>query len=534
MQKRARFLILLFVAATVSLGVPLLGETRRSVAQERLKEIFSPLRVDKAALSPDGKLVAYTQREGDDVYVIVVPVDAPETTRARVKVADREHAELFDSKGARGSFYSNYTVGRVEWMAWISPQRLAVHTNLTYLSYRPARGALYAFNFDGSDAKLVHGPKYRQGIVSVKMLNPLNSREAIVELDGDEYASIDLDRGTLRTLGEAELGRLETLNKEKEHRLRPFEVQVRTGVLELLPDHKVSVLGSLESQARALVMVQSVADPGGFLVYEPASRRLWDFVRRANANTKPGDFRTEWFCFGNSGECPCSGFITLPLDRRVKKAPLILLVPEKLGAKVSRDYRAEVHAFSAMGFAVAVVDGCREGNATKAAKSISERDELKHLADTLDILASHYPVSKKAVALFGERLAGRRALSLIALCPGRFRCLTTILPDVAFKEEEDIRIVCRNGTPPIQGLLYFGIAGSARDSWRGVATVQGKVGVKIEMKDIAPSYAKGDPAERARVFGEIENFLNWNLYNYSIELGEIEVVDASVSGVAPE
>lgn len=535
-----RLVLLLLLTATATAGV----------TPERLVRFFSPLPVEHAALSSDGLRLAYTQREGDDLFVVVVPVDAPEQVTAHIKIADRAHSERRLVPNAALAQDKVYLVGRVEWLEWISPTRVAVATNRWV--GMSSTGEIYVFNFDGTDARVLYTARSKENL-NVRSIHPGNPHELVVKVWRDEHLAINLQTGKPRPLRAAELAEIAALKKQRERPVRDFEIEVRKQLTALLPGHKFTFLPSLESQTRALVRAQSVADPGGFLIYEPATRRLWDFVRRADPTLRLEDFRTEQFSFTQPAGRIFSGFLTLPRDPRVRKAPLILFVPEKLGAKVTRDYWPEVHALAAMGFAVAAVDGWHASNGRPHTEKVSAPDEFRHQLEALDVLAEHYPVSRKNVALFGQRAAARRGFQFVAAHPERFRCLVAINPDSFYLHLDSLQTSYRQHPhPPVSAVQVFSgkllrsPAGDESHHTRSVAQVKPnpigvfdphllqvtaelrRRGTEVSLEELRPKFSTGAPEARAAAFAQIEPFLNAHLYRYSVELGEIESLATDV------
>ncbi len=531
--------LLLFLATTATAGL----------TTERLVRLFSPLPVEHAALSPDGRRIAYTLREGDELFIVVVSVDSPAEATARIKIADRAHSELRVTPSAAHLLDKLHLIGRVEWLEWISPTRVAVATNRVV--GMKSKGEVYTFNFDGTDARVLYTARSKEDL-TVRSIHPGNLNELVVKVWREEHLAINLQTGKPRPLRTAELAQIPALKKERERPVRDFEIEVRKQLTALLPGHKFTFQPSLASQTRALVRAQSVADPGGFLIYEPTTRRLWNFVRRADPTLHLEQFRTEQFSFTQPDGRIFSGFLTLPQDPRVRKAPLILFVPEKLGAKVTRDYWPEVHALAAMGFAAAAVDGWHASSAHPRTGKVSPPDEFRHQIEAINVLAEHYPVSRKNVALFGQRAAARRGFQLVAAYPECFRCLVAIDPGSLYLDLESLQASYRqHPRPHLQVALVFAPKhpGATADSEmrrvRPIADVKPTTrafdetllqvidelrrrGTEVSLQELRLNFLAGDPEARAAAFEEIEPFLNAHLYRYGVELREIEVVGSDV------
>lgn len=126
---------------------------------DRFVPLFSPLRTDRAALSPDGKYVAYSVREAGTVSVVIIEADHPEKATARVTVATDE-----TSTPAFADNQHEKTPAIIRWMRWSTPTRLVVDTNAAFAigngsSWSSRIGAVFAFNADGSDARVLVTPR---------------------------------------------------------------------------------------------------------------------------------------------------------------------------------------------------------------------------------------------------------------------------------------------------------------------------------------------------------------------------------------
>lgn len=499
-------------------------------APARFEDIFAPLRTEVAALSPDGRHVAYSLREAGSIYIVTVAIDHPEQAIVRVRVADDELAGGYSE--SHPDFIPGKDISQILWMQWISPTRLAVQTNLSFLQIRGLpQGAIYTFNLDGTDARRIFSAKKGPDWFRAYGLNPANENEILAKSDDGEIA-INIDSGKSRELKNKEVKALPAAVKARKQQTRELENRVNADLKKLLPDHKLTLPETMGSPTRALIRAQSAADPGGFLVYEPSANRLWDFVRRTDFLPPDRQFKTEAFEFKGADGHLFSGLITFPLNTRILKAPLVLFMPGKLGARVSRDYRPEIHAFAAMGFAVAIVDGFHASNAIPYTEKVSEATELDHQMQSLDVLAEHYALSRKAVALFGEDLAGRRAIEMVAMRPGRFRCLVALA--TAGEGQNTARILSQSKQQFVDASLILAWPGEKpfRGPSRSLAMARlatgamKPLGTETTLVQLPDTFQGRKPAARAEAFRKIEAFLTEHLYHYSVRIGEtVELKD---------
>jgi alpha-beta hydrolase superfamily lysophospholipase len=137
-------------------------EVLRPPEPGRFKSLFLPFRTDNAALSPDGKYLAYSIRENETVSVLILDVDQPGTAKARVAVINDDQATPMMAANQREK-----TPARINWMRWVTPSRLVLETNQVYAHtasgpdavWRSWHGAVIGFDADGANARQLAGPK---------------------------------------------------------------------------------------------------------------------------------------------------------------------------------------------------------------------------------------------------------------------------------------------------------------------------------------------------------------------------------------
>jgi dipeptidyl aminopeptidase/acylaminoacyl peptidase len=117
--------------------------------------LFQPFETERAALSPDGRYLAYSRHADEVLSVVIVDLDRPGRIKARVQVADDDGATpmLVQNQAEK-------TPARINWMGWVTADRLAVETNVVrvdgrHQSWVSWRGSLIAFDADGANAKFL-------------------------------------------------------------------------------------------------------------------------------------------------------------------------------------------------------------------------------------------------------------------------------------------------------------------------------------------------------------------------------------------
>lgn len=136
----------------------------------RFKVLFQPFRTDAAALSPDGKYLAYSLRDGDAVSVAVVEIAHPERMTALVRVVNDEAATPVMAREQREK-----TPSRINWLGWATPTRVVVETNQIFATMGPGEsgwqswpGTVQAFDADGGNARqLANGQDVPETIMDI-------------------------------------------------------------------------------------------------------------------------------------------------------------------------------------------------------------------------------------------------------------------------------------------------------------------------------------------------------------------------------
>lgn len=131
-----------------------------------------PFRTEMAAMSPDGKYLAYTVRQNGMLSVWVVEIDKPSTATAMVTVVSDEQATPLASRHTEEK-----TPSRLRWMGWVTSTRLLVETNRNFpasfeigkeTGWVNSTGELIAFDFNGKGAASIVAPGKLTETVMVK------------------------------------------------------------------------------------------------------------------------------------------------------------------------------------------------------------------------------------------------------------------------------------------------------------------------------------------------------------------------------
>lgn len=148
---------------------------------------FSPFRTDRAAISPDGKHIAYTVRDGETLNVLVIASAEPSVIKNRVIVATDE------TSTPRMSELRGRIPASVIWMRWVSDTRLVVETNTqVVINNASYPGVISAIDIGNNDATvLVTARDIKQSTPNAdKMLSSL-AADANAQFRPGQNASAD-------------------------------------------------------------------------------------------------------------------------------------------------------------------------------------------------------------------------------------------------------------------------------------------------------------------------------------------------------
>lgn len=344
--------------------------------------------------------------------------------------------------------------------------------------------------------------------------------------------------------------------------IKPELKAVQAELEQALPGRSVEILEWDEPARHFLAVSEGPADPGAFHLYDRARNRLTEFARRAPWVDAHHTYTTLPFGFTLADGTRLTGFVTVPREPRMKPIPMILLCPETPWARATPDYNREVHALAGMGFVVAQLNGRGAwGTGREQRKAITAGYDLvqvEDLAAAVDALGQRFQINPKRVALMGRGHGGFIALRALQDHPEKFRCAIALEPpvdlgkwlkDMEWNERENVFAHLTRAwlgdearlkaaplasapekiTKPILLFSYPRPDGnSLRPLYLGARQLAARVrrhGGTAEFADLHHDYVQGLPGARAEVFDRIEEFLNLNIYDFSVKLQDLRVVN---------
>jgi len=363
----------------------------------------------------------------------------------------------------------------------------------------------------------------------------------------------------------------------------PELAQVQVELNGKFPQRTVEILQWSDERSRFLLRISGGIEPGRYQVYQRPEKILVELLRRApwlrNADLHAG----ATFEFDSPRGVHLTGHLTLPRKSRLNPPPLLIDFSDGLMGRPLADFDPDAQAFAEMGFIIARVN--HRGGAGFGVKHRSalhegiDRVPVDDALAVIEYIASRHGIDRRRIATVGRGLGGYLALRALQLEPDAFRCAVAIeapLDPRAWLEPplEDMgpgaaespvdsgfgpSVVSRGPPPPInflqeaqraylargkQPLLALSVGRNAErltkpvmlvvDPGRSDRTIEAqnsdlraklkRLGRTPDYVELGSGYAENIPAARARLFRQIEEFFNLNLYDYKVKIGPTKEV----------
>lgn len=277
--------------------------TAAPAAPQRTATSCQPVRGEWAALSPDGRLVAYSVRDRHDVRVVVATVASPTRVLSRTTVA---------AMGLLQSHAAFLGAPPITWMHWVSPTRIVVatdtaqrilpHSRNATVSIDPyhglgagvgdmdgpgtavsvvqpvvAQGIVFAFNADGTNARTLISPKRVGASVRVVGIDPRTPDDVIVEA-GNKSLAVNATNGKIRDVDPMTLSAARGAEAAWVRDCATVHEAVVAKLAKVLPRAVLSSGTAASADDRLLAYAPSSIAGGGVYVYDQPSRRILAFV----------------------------------------------------------------------------------------------------------------------------------------------------------------------------------------------------------------------------------------------------------------
>ena len=524
---------------------PPTGPAPASPDPRRFEDVFRPYVTDRATLSPDGLHLAYTVLDGTQLKVAVVAIDAPERVRTSVVVNTLKAAQPDYFHG--GGRFTSEIPPTLSWLAWTSPTRLVA---LAQLGQGPA---LMAFDADGTNARVLATNRTtatfggysffaRSAAPDTVILRMVRRRPPgfWAPIPSKNYTGIDYEYQRLDTV----TGKFTELKEpaafaDRDAAARAANAargdwkQADRDLRAIVPDRRVTLLENDDTENRYLALVEGLAEPGSFCVIDYAQRKCFDLIRRQPDLALDRRSRTTTFAFTTADGQQVSGEIALPPRPRTEHVPLIVFMPDKPGRKIDHAFSREVQAFADMGFASVRFESLARPETPDEPPRVRERKLVAELLRLIDGLPGLHPVSKRRIVLYGEDTAGYLALRALQIQPQRFTAAVVLEPNLSAQRwnspDNWPEQAGKPGGPSGLRRPVLALVATSRNRARHAQTRElvrdaQKAGTPAVLREQPVDFQLGLPAARAAAFREIEGFINTIVYDYTVDIGDLQVL----------
>lgn len=386
------------------------GTEPRDVLAKRLELRFSPGDYEKAAISPDGRYLAYTKRNKGELFVYVVPTADPGRLLGKVRVGTSETSVRVVPIYTPSEVPLPPEVVSLGWAG----DRVVVYTNLCVrragLSgvVYTAPGALMAFDPDGARAKILTTAadypslgKYRvlderhvivpyrqtQSVMlnRIPVLNPFIGRDrwredhqfpranlptvynrefspdglvhtgrlAVPYRVGYDYYTIDVVTGRecesdLRSRNAAGARALRASSLRKSAFAHCGDI-----LRQLMAGESITPLDVHAGTELVALRADSTADPGRFYLFSQVRRKLYE-IGRCQTAIDPAGYRVTGWTATFDGKA-AHELMVAPAAGSVRSLGAIVMATDSKGANADPGYQREAMAVADMGYTVLIL-----------------------------------------------------------------------------------------------------------------------------------------------------------------------------------
>jgi dienelactone hydrolase len=335
------------------------------------------------------------------------------------------------------------------------------------------------------------------------------------------------------------------------------------------PRHNAEILNWSDDRQQFLVRLASAEDPGAYVIYHRADHSVDVALLRAPWLKDTTVHPSATIAFQTPVGTKLTGWLTLPTTPKVTPPPLLIYCQGGLWDGDAPGFSREAQILADLGIAVMRVN--YRGSAGHGRAHLGALQEgidsvpLEDVLASIDWIAAKYKVDRSRLIIMGEGFGGYLAFRALQLHHDVFRCaiavnaptsltawaswkpLVTATPMYRAGDAEayapvDFYSLVRGAlvknakkapNPPIgkadnKALLVIESTGS-KDTTPITSLLAaigiGAKGAEVEHLGLDGPFVGGSLATRTKVFNRIEEFLNFNLYDFGTSIGNLKVLE---------
>ncbi len=340
----------------------------------------------------------------------------------------------------------------------------------------------------------------------------------------------------------------------------PELAQVQRTVEQKFPQRSIRINEWNDTRTRFLVTVTGGTEPGRTYLFHRNEGLMVELMRRTPWLPNADLHDTRYFAFTTPDGTELTGFLTTPRRPRINPPPVIIWLAPGLPPRPHLEFDAQAQVFADMGFVV-----CRLNNRGVLGLGMKHSDALRNNLDAasgLDAaaavawLAQQQKIDRKRIVMLGEGFAGHLALRATQVNPGLFRCSVVFDPIINLMSwtRPEANLDRRGGTNVLieRRRIYLEAGGASlskvsvtahgdelntpvliisrgdvnNDAQQQIAAGVSQLRILLKRHDIPTStveyeadFVQGNAVARAKVYRQMEEFLNLNLYNFDVKIG---------------
>jgi dipeptidyl aminopeptidase/acylaminoacyl peptidase len=337
--------------------------------------------------------------------------------------------------------------------------------------------------------------------------------------------------------------------------------EIQRAVERRYPHRSVEVQQWNAARTRFIVRTSGGTDPGSIFLVRKPEGSMTELTRAAPWLAEGDLHDTRFFDFTAPSGAQLTGYLTLPRTPRINPPPLIIWFASGMPPQPHSEFDPQAQVLADMGFVVCRLNqrgvlglGTEHLNALRRDLDHASADDA---IAAVEWVAQHYHIDRKRVATLGEGFAGHLALRATQLYPQAFRCAAIFDPVIHFAplvemppnldlnalptfRQQVNRAYLEGGRVKLSDLSVLAHAdelnapvfiATRTDLHEYLAAGVSDLRSQLKRRDI-PSvsvtynedFTHGLPAARARLYRELEEFFNLNLYDYGVKIGPTKVM----------
>ena len=327
------------------------------------------------------------------------------------------------------------------------------------------------------------------------------------------------------------------------------------------PARTVTLLDWSDARDVFLARITGGTEPGRTFVFQKQANLVLEILRSAPWLRAADLNATEFFAFDTAQGVHLTGYVTQPRNLRRTPPPVLVCFAAGFPGRPHDEFDREAQVLASMGLVVLRLNHRGVGGFGLAHRNALleglDRAPVDDALAAVEWLARQRPIDRKRIATLGADFGGYLAVRALQLHPEAFRCAIAfnapldltrwLAPSVSVDagvepdfDQEAVRAFLQRGRADLAplGVLrepgaltrpVFLLVDAARTDAIGIDNLRLRDQLRqrdlaVDYVEVTADYRAGLPAARRAVYDRLEEFLNLNLYDFKVKVGETKEV----------